>query len=198
MTLRLTLWICIFTCLSCNQSPDVSSSRNREGTDPRMTSEEYQTHLEQRRRLNETMSAVMLAYHEQLTQEMQSTEDQLNDLWTYLSDQGSPPVVREKIEEIILKQKDETTTQEDKRALCDRRLDEIEEIHPGFRIRMTEDFMIFSCVSNRRDRSISKVRSALRCHVRQESDQCLSRLSEDERQEAERILSSAGVTHEIP
>ena len=121
MKLRLTYWIFIFTCVSCNQPTDVSSSSNREGTDPRMASEEYQTHVEERRRLNESMSAVMLAYHELLSQEI-SPEDQLNALWQQLSDQASPPAVREKIEEIIAKQMDENASHEEVRALCDSKL----------------------------------------------------------------------------
>jgi hypothetical protein len=197
MKLRLNLWIFIFTCVSCNPSPDVSSSSNREGTDPRMASEEYQAHVEQRRRLNESMSAVMLTYQEQLTQEMQSPEDQLNALWQDLSDRASPPAVREKIEEIIAQQMNESASPEEVRALCDTKLDEIEVIYPGFRAGLKEEVTIFSCVTSRRERSISRIQSALRCHVRQSSDTCMSRLSEMERQRVEQVLSSAGISHEI-
>jgi len=161
-----------------------------------MASEEYQTHVEERRRLNESMSAVMLAYHELLSQEI-SPEDQLNALWQQLSDQASPPAVREKIEEIIAKQMDENASHEEVRALCDSKLDEIEVIYPGFRAGIKEEVTIFSCVTSRRERSISRIQAALRCHVRQSSDTCVSRLSEMERQRVEQVLSSVGISHEV-
>ena len=129
-----------------------------------------------------------MAHEAQVAQELRDPSDQLNELFQDLSTRSEFPAIREKVEEIIAFQRNESASREEILERCDQGINELEVLSPGLRLKLEEKFTIFSCITSKPERSVSRVRQALECHVRESNDQCFSQLSESERRSAERAL----------
>ena len=158
-------------------------------------SPEYQAHLEQERRTNELTNAAMAAFRRIVNEERASPEEELEAFRTSLRDRNVPAIVGELTDQIVEKQRDATLTLTEIHEFCDRKLDEAEAAHPGFRAGLIEDPAIFACVTTDVQRRMNEVRKAVVCQVLEESDGCMKTLTADEEALAKRMITAAGGDH---